>query len=566
MNPDLHLVENLAEVESFLRWLDQPRAILAIDTETGGLNPWADRLRLVQFGDANSGWALSYEDWRAVISEALKNYDRPVVYFNSKFDQHFLEHHGLTLPSGRVHDVQVMAHLLDTRWPPYLKGLAKKFIDPRAAVKDEDWDWDTVPVDYPPYWTYAALDVVLTARLAELFYPQVQANFQHPYNAEMQVLEIVRQMENKGVLIDRKYAEDLSAEWTEEIAELEDKAFQQYSIENLGSDDQVRAALLADGWQPETYTPTGKAQLDHGALERAERYLAEIVLRYRRLVKWKGTYLDQFLARADKNDRLHANVRSFAAKTSRMSITDPPMQTLPRGDTIRNAILADPGHVIISIDFSQIEARILAHYVYRVVGDRTLLDMILSGQDIHNNTATALYGPNFTDDQRSVCKNGLFALVYGAGIARFAKTVKIPYAEAKFFYDNFAKIYPGVKQFMDTVVIQGRYRLKNEGMGYITLPSGRRPIADDWKLYALTNYLIQGRAAEVLKDVMIELDKAGFTQYMLLPIHDEILFQFKEEEADEKTQEALEIMQDFNTFDVPLTAKAGPPMKRWSGK
>ncbi len=561
-------MESPDECQDFLRWLSQDRPILAIDSETGGLEWWKQPLRLVQFGDGQDGWAISYRNWRGLIQTALERYEGPVVFHNAKFDLHFLEAAGLPLPKGRTHDTMAMAHLLDPRQSVALKTLARVHVDPAAAdnqailkqaFRTNGWDWGSVPEDFPPYWTYSAYDTVLTAQLAELLMPQIKSGgFTEPYEMEMAVLDIARKAETRGVLIDRQYTEGLRDEWEDELADIE-VVLAKNGVAQAGSDRQVAAVLERQGWTPAAFTPTGLPKMDESVLSAIDNPIAKRVLRHRRLVKWSSTYLDAFLGQADQKDRLHANLRTFKARTGRMSITTPPLQTLPKGSEIRNCFIPNPGEVLVSVDYSQIEMRIFAHFAR----EEEMIHRINEGMNVHQATAEALYGPDFTDKQQNMAKAGNFAKVYGAGTEKFAKTAKMGLAEAEQFNLAYDARFPGVARFTQEVIQAGRTRYSKEGMAYVRTPSGRRLIADPKKIYSLVNFLAQGTAAEVLKKAMVDLARSQLDKYMLLPIHDELLFSVPEAEAETITKEIVSLMEDHTSFAVPLTVKASGPMNRW---
>jgi DNA polymerase I - 3''-5'' exonuclease and polymerase domains len=564
------LVETTEEANDFLRWLSQDRNVLAIDTETGGLSYHKDPLRLVQFGDTSEGWSLSYKDWRGVIKIALERYEGPVVLHNHSFDYHFLTQNGLPLPKGRTHDSMLMSHLLEPNQAMGLKAAARRHVDPQAAdgqqllkqaFRQYGWTWATVPENYGPYFSYACLDTVLTACLAEKLLPQIQSLGLEPsYDLEMEYSEIMRAVETRGIRLDIEYTQKLKDTWHDELIEIQDDLIES-GITNPGSDHQISTVFCELGWNPTQFTPTGRPKMDESVLSQMENPLAKMILRYRRLVKWTSGYLDNFL-NLQHDGRIHPTIRTYQARTGRSSVTSPALQTLPRGDTIRNCLIPEDGHSFISTDFNQVEMRIFAHFSQ----EHEMLKRINDGMNVHAATAEALYGPEFTSDQQQIAKNGNFAKVYGAGIGKFAATAKVSLDEAQAFDLAYNQRFPGVARFSQQVIDLGRSRYNMEGLAYVRTPLGRRLVADPKKVYSLVNYLIQGTASEVFKQKICYLSRAGFEDNLRLVVHDEGLFDVPDEDCEEASKAIAEIMTDTDSFAVPLTVSSSPPAKRWGGK
>jgi DNA polymerase-1 len=248
-----------------------------------------------------------------------------------------------------------------------------------------------------------------------------------------------------------------------------------------------------------------------------------------------------------------------------MSITEPALQTLPRDNKIvRNAFIPlDDEHRLVSIDYSQIEMRIFAHFAK----EEEMLRRIRSGMNMHEAVAAVLYHlPDGTKaDPRiySIVKNANFANVYGAGVSKFAATAGIPEEEAKTFLADYHKMFPGVRRFQHEIDEIASSRVVKENRAYVRAPSGRLHVSDPDHIYKLVNYLIQGTAADVLKERLVQLDCAGFGGMMFLPIHDEVLFDFPAEAVGDLSASAAGIMRDTTSFSVPLDVSVSPPLERW---
>lgn len=566
----LTLVRSLDDASALKRWLSQERSYLGVDTETGGLRWWCQDLRLVQLGDARRAWAVPAAEWGGLVKELLTSYEGPMVMHNAKFDGHFIERHlGIKLPWDRVHDTRVAAHLLEARTSTALKNLSVRYVDQHAAsgqdrlkqaMHDGGWDWGTVPVDLEAYWAYGALDAALTSALADVLLPRV---LQHPdlrrvYDLELACQRAVSRMEERGIRCDLEYTELKREEFRTYCDRSRDWAKKTYDV-NIGSSRQVADALVRQGAPLTKRTATGQLALDADILRSVDHELARTTLTVRQLEKLTATYLDTFLDLED-DGYLHASVNILGARTGRMSISEPPLQTLPRDHdenpaavAVRNALMASEDHKLVLIDFDQIEQRLLAHFAH----DEGMMKAFARGGDFFTTMAQQIYDDHSlvkSDPRRQLTKNAAYAKAYGAGPAKFALTAGIPEEGARAFLDAYDTTFPGVRAFQRAVERTAKERLETEGEGYVHSPIGRRHVADNGQEYKLVNYLIQGTAADVLKRKIVDLDLKGLGDYMVLPVHDEIVLDVPDDEDfDAVVKEAEETMQETTDFRVPLT-------------
>ena len=214
---------------TFKRWLGERHEndAIAVDTETTGLNPY-DRgaaVRLIQIGDTQQGWSIPWLDWRGLALEALNQYDGTLITHNGAFEMKWVhEHSPYRFPRARTVDTMIGAHIINPLGSGALKQLSTKYVDPKAgagqnilneAFAENGWDWATVPVTFDPYWTYAALDTVLTAQLWDVFKPQLTGAgpYKDVFDLEMAVRFIVSDMERRGARIDLDY----SQEWFDKL-------------------------------------------------------------------------------------------------------------------------------------------------------------------------------------------------------------------------------------------------------------------------------------------------------------------------------------------------------------
>lgn len=583
---NLRLVQNTQDAAEFMSWLGERRdgRYLGVDTETGGFHHWRDELRLIQFGDKSAGWAIPWKRWGGVAIEALNKYEDPMVLHNAPFDSRFIIHHsGADLKRWKwewVNDTMTMAHLLDPLRPKGLKPLAGMHIDAKAvsaqkmldeAMADNKWDWSTVPVDFPYYWIYGAMDPVLTCHLADKFEPEVFSQYKDVYDLEVNTLRIVTNMMLKGARVDLDYCGTKQRELMNWVNEARAWLRDAYGIQNATSNPQVIKALQADGVVlMDKRTNSGAQSLDKEVLEAAAgNPIADYVLAIRKAEKNVGPYFRNFLELADptaEGDLLHPTIWSMGTRTARMSITDPALQTLPRKDpTVRNAFIAREGNVLASCDYDQIEARLCAHFAK----DAGMIAAFESDADFFYGLASQIFGKDIIEilkEERQLTKNTTYGKIYGAGPPKMAQTAKVPLEQMLGVVNSFDRNFPGVLQLQKDINNTAYQRHQTEGVAYIKTPMGRRLIADDSKEYTLTNYLIQSHAAEILKKALAELDASGLGDYMVLPVHDEVVFDLPRDILDEAVPMIGECMSNRTDYLVPITASPEVIDGAWGSK
>lgn len=554
----LRLIESWEEAEEFRSWLGERRSVLAIDTETDGFRWWDGTLRIVQFGDAHTGWAIPFDQWGYLVRESVERYEGPIAFHNAKFDIHWLERYGIKVPRHLVHDTQIMAHLIAPDQRTGLKECAARWIDVRAATGQENlkkamarakWSWGSIPVEFSDYWVYAALDPVLTARLWEFLIPQIRVDFHGIYDLEMAASHILMDMETRGIRVDLDYVVEQKEKLSDYAKQAREWCEEQYGF-GIGSNRNVAARLLADGVTLTKRTPSGAWKMDEDVLSGIEHPLAETVLAVRKAEKIANSYFGKLIELAD-GDIVHCSVRPLGARTGRMSVADPSMQNLPRGPMVRNAFIAREGHTLVGADMDQIELRLAAHFSQ----DPGLI-AAFDSDDVFTDMARRIYGDDTItkdDERRQYTKNGMYGFIYGTGAETFANTVGISEAEGRKFLTTLQDSFPGLRSFSQSIQSDARRRGMTEGTEYVLTEMGRRLVAPDMRIYALVNAKIQGTAADLLKQAIVELDATGAGQYLALPIHDELVLDVPEEEAEEVAVELVRVMTR-DDFAVPLTA------------
>ena len=579
----LNLVSNLDEALKFREWLGKrrPNQVLGLDTESGGLSQYRDRLRLTQIGDADTGWAFDYQGWKVFVQQTLNEWQGQWVLHNSTYDgQVFAQQAGYELPWDRVHDTMTMAHLVDPTRPRGLKECADRMIDPRAssgqavlheAMGEQGWTWDTVPVDFEPYWVYSALDPVLTARMYDVLNPTVENRYSVPYDIERGANRMCYNMMTAGVQIDPDYIAEKVAYLERYMEEAKAWLKENYKVTSAQSPGTIHDAFERLGIPTLFWTPGGAPQYDKNAMKfylnqfpQGEALIGQI-MGVRKAGKIVSTYFQNILSEAI-DDVIHCQMWVMGADTGRMSISKPSLQNQPADDLVRGSFVAREGMTWISCDYSQIESRLLAHFsndaglieAFRIA-DETGSDFFVElGGRIYREPITK------TEKRRGLVKNTFYGLGYGAGLEKMAVTAGVPVEQMAPVRNGLLEQYPGLKKFMDKCIQEGRDNAaSNGGRAYIDTPTGRRLVVEPGKEYSLINRITQGHAAEVLKMAGLRAEDAGLGQYMRIPVHDEFLLEVPIEDAEDIKIELQRSMEDLTSYRVPLYAHADIIGKRW---
>jgi|SRR5579859_139547 len=580
---ELTLVQSIDDAMALKRWIGERReGQIAVDTESAGLNPHLHGLRLVQFGDMHRGWAIPWERWGGVVLEIMNAYEGRWTMHNGVFDWRFIQHHtGYKADWDRYDDTLTLAKLDDPVRPAGLKPLGDKLVDKTATagqkllhegMQKHGWGWDTVPLDFPPYWIYAALDTVITAHLEQILKPQVVEECPMAYDLELATNRICANMMMHGMRIDEAYIAEARQKFKDFSVATREWLKTAHGITSPMSGGQLAKAFSSMGVEPLSYTDAGAPQYNKENLTAYQgprypdhvRELAKYVLHVRHAEKMINSYLDNFLELADSDGLVHPSINTLAARTGRMSVTDPALQTLPRDDkVIRGAFVPAEGHVWISCDLDQVEARLAAHFSR----DEGLINAFLEadrpgGLDFFCGVASTIFSDNVVkgDPRRQTTKNVVYGSLYGAGAAKMAETAGVAYEQMAPVKEAFDARFPGLKSMSE--------RLTNEAMGHkvphIRTPLGRKLVADKGREYTqVTNALIQGHAAEYMKQALINMDAAGLGDFMRLPIHDEILLEVPRDQAEEVLRVVQDCMTDRKNYEVPITAGGGIMEERW---
>lgn len=593
-NVKLHLVETFEEAQSLKEWASR-QPYLAVDTEGTGYHPDVDTTRMVQFGNADEGWAVSIEmrGWGALCREILTEHTGQYVAHNAKFDAAMIRKDlQFDFPLHRTHDTMIMHHVLNPQHRSGLKAVAARLIDPSATAGDEalkqdfkdyGWDWATIPTTHPTYWHYSALDTVLTARLYELLYPQIQKEAPAAYDLECATAWLTERVERRGPHLDREYAQENLSTFHNKSHELRQQIKSEYGIEP-GSASGIITILEAAGHTFTKLTKGGSTALDKEVMDQINHPLVTLIRQYRTYQKLSSTYLENFISgTSDDHPYLHPSINSlgfsetsktgYGVKTSRMSMSEPNLQNLPKvnkknkdhpAQIIRNCITARPGHTLLFCDFSQIEMRLLAHYSQ----DQNLINAFQHGDFFVNLARQIFQDPSLAldDPRRNQTKTIGYAEIYGAGLEKMAAQLQMTTREAAEFKSVWSAMYPGIRAFSQKTTSEAFSNKKQYGIPMVRSDITNRPyIVPEGKEYALVNRRLQGAAAEIFKRKLLQLQACDLDQYMILFVHDEVILDVPNEDVRDVVHVLQEVMNDDTILRVPITAEIsyGP---RWGQK
>ncbi|MFO7810359.1 MAG: DNA polymerase I, partial [Candidatus Delongbacteria bacterium] len=394
---------------------------------------------------------------------------------------------------------------------------------------------------------------------------------------EMPLTYVLFTMERNGVIIDRQVLKEISSEMEAGAKELRKSIWTLSADEfNLDSPKQLSKVLFEKlGLKSGRKGSSGTYSTDHAVLKKLANEghpIAELLLKYRELTKLNNTYAAGLVKYIyGPTGRIHTSFLQYVAATGRLSSANPNLQSIPikneLGEKIRTAFVPEKGYKLISADYSQIELRILAHFCR----DENLTEAFSKGIDIHSATASKLFGvpvKEVTKEMRIKAKTANFAVLYGKSKYGLSEDMGISYQEASEFIDRYFEQFTEIKQYIDDTTIYV------EQHGYVKTLFGRRREIPEIRssnknirsaaIRAAVNAPIQGTSADIIKMAMMKIDKKldGFDARMLLQIHDELVFEVREELADKFTEMIKHEMENVVELSVPLEVNIGAG-KNW---
>ena len=391
------------------------------------------------------------------------------------------------------------------------------------------------------------------------------------FDIEQPLSKVLAFMETAGFALDADGLRDYGKELDEDLSELTGRIYEAAHQEfNINSPRQMGEILFEKLHLPTRRKTKSGWSTDAEVLDslRGEHPVIEDILTYRKLAKLKSTYVDGLMSKVAQDGRVHTIFRQTETRTGRISSTEPNLQNIPvrteRGSRLRRFFVAPPGFVLVDADYSQIELRVLAH----MAQDKAMQEAFLTNKDIHTQTASQVFDmPEefVTPAMRSAAKAVNFGIVYGIGAFSLAQDIGVTVAEADRYIKNYLSTYAGVKRYMEETVTAARET------GFVTTMFGRRrPLPELTAQNKNTrafgeriamNTPIQGTAADIIKTAMVRvferLHAENMKSRLILQVHDELLVEAPEEEAERAALILTEEMQKASVLSVPLVAEAG---------
>jgi DNA polymerase-1 len=414
---------------------------------------------------------------------------------------------------------------------------------------------------------YAAEDAWITRKLYDVLIKKIQEEnlVEIATDLEFPFIKVLSSMQTLGVKVDTSVLETLKVQNKEFLEQLTNTIYEMAGMQfNLNSPKQLGEVLfehmgLPHGKKTKTGYSTNEQVLQK--LKDEHEVVAKI-LEYREAFKLQSTYIEPLLdiASKEEDNRVHTSFIQTGTATGRLSSKNPNLQNIPvkneSGRKIREAFIAKDGYKLLSIDYSQIELRLLAHFSK----DKALVDAFNNGEDIHLRTAIGIFGEDNALENRHIAKSINFGLLYGMGSKKLGETLGISTKDAKGYIEKYFASFTNIKSFIESS--QNDVQEK----GYIKTLLGRKrkfdfasatPMLKAAYLREAVNAIFQGSAADLIKMSMVKLHKmyeGNDEVSMLLQIHDELIFEIKEDMIEKYQQEILEVMEEIYTLEVPLKA------------
>ena len=610
--------ELVQTVETLQSWIDNTyhQGLVAVDTETTSLDQTQAELVgislclqpgtacYIPVGHVAPGSATSMD----LLDQAHSESERPLqiplqtaldmlrpvltdrsvlkIGHNIKYDMVILARYGI--PVSPVDDTMLLSYVLeggkhghgmDDLAALYLGQTTITFKEVTGTGKAQV-TFDHVPLDKA--LEYAAEDADITLRLHQTLKPRLlQEHLITAYETlERPLISVLAAMEQKGIKVDLAQLKQVSHEFSQRLLTLEQEIHRLAGKTfNVGSPKQLGEVLFDDlkleggkRGKAGSYT-TGVDILESLAAQGHE--LPEKVLEWRHLDKLRSTYAEALIHQINPHtNRVHTSYAMASAATGRLSSTDPNLQNIPirteEGRKIRRAFVAEPGYRLLSLDYSQIELRLLAHMADIAVLKQAFWD----GQDIHALTASQVFDiplENMDSGIRRRAKAINFGIIYGISAFGLARQLKVEQSEAASYIKSYFERYPGIQDYME------RTKQLCREHGYVQTLFGRRchvpaihdsnPARRNFSERAAINAPLQGTAADILKRAMIRVPQAlehhGLQDkaFMLLTVHDELLFEVEESALDETTQVIKQVMESATLpalqLSIPLTVDVG---------
>ncbi|MEA2050558.1 MAG: DNA polymerase I [Campylobacterota bacterium] len=557
------------------------KSLVAFDTETTDID--AKTAQLI-------GFSFCYEDSKAYYVPighfylgvedqiSLDDAKKAIVILNKhklilqnfKYDYEIIKNN-LDIELKLFADTMIMAWLLDSDKPVGMDKLALRLLNnyktiPFKDVVKKGENFSNVSLDKA--CSYAAEDAFITFKLYHKIINEFKFNdeeylMQIAKTIEFPFINVINNMEKRGIKVDIKFFEvlrDKSKEnlsiLTEEIYKISGNNF------NINSPKQLAIVLFEElKLTPPKKTKTGYSTNEAVLLKlKDEHPIVDKILEYREAFKLHSTYIEPLLDLGIKNseNKIHTSFLQTGTATGRLSSKNPNLQNIPvrtsAGRMIREGFIASEGYKLVGIDYSQIELRLLAHYSC----DPALVEAFIENKDIHLQTAIKIFGEDEASSKRNIAKSINFGLLYGMGSRKLGEQLGIPSKEAKTYIDSYFESFSTVKDYLQSIQENAME------VGYVKTLIGRKRRFDFENATGMlkanyqresVNTVFQGSASDLIKLSMNKIDlkyKNNENVKMLLQIHDELIFEVKEDILDDTVDKIVNIMENIYSLNVPL--------------
>ncbi len=588
------IVDNLEKLTELKHQIEQAETI-AFDTETTSTDPMkadlvgisfaveSDKGYYVPIGHTGDEKQLSLQEVSTALLPFLQNGEKKLIGHNLKYDWLVLSQHGME-PHGLTFDTMIAEWLLNPSSHNLgLKDMADAYLHRNMTHIEEligkgKNQCTMAEVSVEKAAPYAAADAAVTLAL----YPVLKERLVEQHllemfqTLEMPLIEILGKMEQFGIALDTSFFQHMEAELAERLKQIE-KQIKDYIGHplNINSTQQLSKALFEtlklEPPDRRHKTASGLYSTSAEVLEllRHQHPVVELILEYRELTKLKSTYIDTLPLQVNpKTGRIHTSFNQTGSVTGRLASSDPNLQNIPvrteLGRKVRNGFIAGEGMTFLSVDYSQIELRIVAH----LANDEAMLNAFRHGQDIHSATAAAIHHiplEEVTQAQRSHAKAINFGLIYGMSAFGLSRSADITLGEAENFVQAYFEQFPGVKRYLDNS------RISATRQGYVETLLGRRRYFPNLQNQMNQNMRnreereainapVQGTAADIIKLAMLKLpaalEKAGLRARLVLQVHDELLLECPQDELTQTAQVVQQIMENAYTLSIPMETDA----------
>jgi DNA polymerase-1 len=595
----------ITDLETLQNWIDQAYETghLAIDTETTHLTPAMAKLVGISIcstigkaayiplnhipeetdllGESKGDLTqIPFDEAIKTLKPILEDPSVLKIGQNIKYDWQMLKKHGISM--SPCDDTMLISYTVDgTSHSNSMDGMSNLFFDHQpikykevAGKGKNQVTFDKVDLDKA--LDYAAEDADITHRLHHLFKPRVATEkMSRVYeDIERPLVPVIGQMELHGIKVDPLVLKEMSEDFGKKIQNLEKEIQKEAGTEfNVGSPKQIGEILFDQmGLEGGKKTKTGQWSTDVGTLEKLSTQGHEIVtkiLEWRGLSKLKSTYTDALQEQINPDTgRVHTSFSMAGTSTGRLASSDPNLQNIPirteDGRKIRTAFVAEEGHTLLAVDYSQVELRLAAE----MANVKALKQAFKDDVDIHALTASQVFGVPLDEvegDLRRQAKAVNFGIIYGISGWGLAKQLDCDPADAHEFIRKYLDTFHEIETFMEE---QKEFARKHE---YVQTLFGRKCYTPNINAKmqnvrmgaerAAINAPLQGTAADIMKMAMIKmpsaLDKANLKAKMLLQVHDELIFEVPDEELEKTSALVKDVMENVVQLDVPLIAEAG---------